>query len=171
MLQNVKVSGNNSSITTTKENIIESTTDTPVSLNTNAPLKTSRNSPYIRENFIDSQVDFVGKKEPVEENNLHIHQQLFLNQKEHIACLENTISHLRGELDCKQKAIDSLLDTLKSRLQSQSTKHDEKYFVLQNQTSNFDQKNVNKTHTANYTNKETINIEKETINNNQKRNK
>ena len=134
-------------------------------------MKTSRNSPCIRENFIDSQVDFVGKKEPVEENNLHIRQQLFLNQKEHIACLENTISHLRGELDCKQKGIDSLLDTLKSRLQSQSTKHDEKYFVLQNQTSNFDQKNVNKTYTANYTNKETINIQKETINNNQKRNK
>ena len=107
----------------------------------------------------------------MEENNHHIRQQLFLNQKEHIACLENTISHLRGELDCKQKGIDSLLDTLKSRLQSQSTKHDEKYFVLQNQTSNFDQKNVNKTDTANYTNKETINIQKETINNNQKRNK
>ena len=64
-----------------------------------------------------------------------------------------------------------LLDTIKSYLHSQSTRHDEKYFVLQNQTSNFDQKNVNKSDTAICTNKETINIDKETINNNQKQNK
>ena len=80
----------------------------------------------------------------MEENNLHLCQQLFLSQKEHIACLEDTISHLRGELECKQKVIDSLLETLKSCLHSKSTRHDEKYFALQNQTSNFNQKNVNK---------------------------
>ena len=50
-------------------------------------------------------------------------------------------------------------------------RHGKKYFVLQNQASNFDQKNVNKSDTAIYTNKETIEIDKETINNNQKRNK
>ena len=81
------------------------------------------------------------------------------------------ISHLRGECDCKQKVIDNLLDTIKSCLQSQPTRHDKKYFVLQNQASNFDQKNVNKSDTAIYTNKETIEIDKETINNNQKWNK
>ena len=45
---------------------MESTTDTPISLDTNTPLKTSGNSPCIRdlENFIDSQVDFVCKKSP-----------------------------------------------------------------------------------------------------------
>ena len=107
----------------------------------------------------------------MEENNLHLCQQLLLSQKAHIACLEDTISHLRGELECEQKVIDSLLETLKSCLHSKSTRHDEKYFALQNQTSNFDQKNVNKSGTAIYTNKETINIDKETINNNQKRNK
>ena len=37
---NVKVSASNSSITTTKENIMESITDTPISLDTNTPLKT-----------------------------------------------------------------------------------------------------------------------------------
>ena len=107
----------------------------------------------------------------MEENNLHLCQQLFLSQKEHIACLEDTISYIRGELECKQKVIDSLLETLKSCLHSKSTRHDEKYFALQNQTSNFDQKNVNKSGTAIYTNKETINIDKETINNSKKRNK
>ena len=60
---------------------------------------------------------------------------------------------------------------IKPYLQSQSRKHDEKYFVLQNQTSNFEQKNVNKSDTAINTNKETINLDKETIKNNQKRNK
>ena len=50
----------------------------------------------------------------MEENNLHISEQLFLSLKEHIACLEDTISHLRRELHCKQKVIDNLLDTLKS---------------------------------------------------------
>ena len=52
-----------------------------------------------------------------------------------------------------------------------STRHDEKYFVLQDQSSDFDQKNVNKSDTAICTNKKTINIVKETINNNQKWNK
>ena len=80
---NVKVSANNSSITTPKENIIESTTDTPISLDTNTPLKKSNNSPCTRglENFKDSQVDFVRKKKPVDENNLHICQQLFLSKR------------------------------------------------------------------------------------------
>ena len=78
------------------------------------------------------------------------------------------ISHLREECDCKQKVIDNLLDTIKSCLQSQPMRHGKKYFVLQNQASNFDQKNVNKSDTAIYTNKETIEIDKETINNNQK---
>ena len=61
---NVKVSANNSSITATKENIMESTTDTSISLDTNTPLKTSRNSLCIRdlENYKDSQVDLVHKK-------------------------------------------------------------------------------------------------------------
>ena len=86
---------------------------------------------------------------------------MFLNQKEHIACLEDTISHLRGELDCKQKVTDNLLDTLKSCLHSKSTKHDEKYFALQNQTSYFDQKNVNKSDTATtLTKKQLISIKK-----------
>ena len=107
----------------------------------------------------------------MEENKLHLCQQLFLSQTEHIACLEDIISHLRGELDFKQKVIDNLLQTLKSCLHSKSTRYDEKYFALQNHTSNFGQKNVNKSGTAIYTNKETINIDKETINNNQKRNK
>ena len=133
-------------------------------------MKTSSNSPCIRdpENFIDSQVDFVRKKKPVEENNLHTCQQLFLSQKEHTACLEDTTSHLTGGLNCEEKVIENLLDKLKSCLHSKSTRHDEKYFTLQNQTSTFDQKNVNKSGTAIYINKETINIEKETINNNQK---
>ena len=106
---NVKVSANNSSITTSKENIVESTT---ISLDTNTPLKTSSNSLCFRdlENFIDSQVDFVLKKKPVEENNLHICHQLFLSQKKQIACLEDTISHLKRELNCKQKVIDNLVD-------------------------------------------------------------
>ena len=96
---NVKFSANNSSIIIIKENIMECSTDTPISLDTNTLLKTSSNSPCIREleNFIDSQVDFVRKKMPVEENNLHICQQLFQSQNKHIACLEDTISHPRGE--------------------------------------------------------------------------
>ena len=85
--------------------------------------------------------------------------------------LEDTISHLRRELHCKQKVIDNLLDTLKSWLHSKSLRHDKKYFVLQNPTSNFDKKNVNESDTAIYTNKETINIDKENINNNQKQKK
>ena len=165
---NVKFNANNSSITTTKENIMESTTDTPIYLDTNTPCKTSSNSPCIRdlENFIDSQVDFVCKKMPVEDNSLYIGQQSFLSQTEHVVCTEDTISHLRGELDCKQKVIENLLDTLKSYLHSKSNSHSEKH-----PTSNFDLNNVNKSDTAIYTNKETINIDKETINNNQKQNK
>ena len=50
-------------------------------------------------------------------------------------------------------------------------RHDKKYFVLQNPTSNFDKKNVNESDTAIYTNKETIKIDKENINNNQKQKK
>ena len=44
-----------------------STADTPISLDTNTPLKTSSNSPCIRDlkNFKDSQVDFVPKKSPL----------------------------------------------------------------------------------------------------------
>ena len=63
---NVKVSSNNSSITTTKENIMESTRDMPISLDRNTPLKTSSNSLCIRdlENFKDSQADFLRKKIP-----------------------------------------------------------------------------------------------------------
>ena len=118
------------------------------------------------ENCIDSQVDFVCKKKPVEENSLYIGQQSFLSQTEHVVCTEDTISHLRWELDCKQKVIENLLDTLKSYLHSKSTSHREKHL-----TSNFDLNNVNKSDTAIYTNKETINIDKETINNNQKQNK
>ena len=61
---------------------MENTTDAPISLDTNTSVKTSSNSSCIRdpENFIDSQVDFVRKKKPVEENNLHTCQQLFLSQ-------------------------------------------------------------------------------------------
>ena len=61
---NVKVSANYSSVTTNKENIMESTTDMPISLDTNTPLKTSSDSLCIRdlENFMDSQVYFVLKK-------------------------------------------------------------------------------------------------------------
>ena len=57
---NVKFSANNSSIISIKENIMECSTDTTISLDTNTPLKTSSNNPCIRElkNFIDSQVDF-----------------------------------------------------------------------------------------------------------------
>ena len=63
---------------------MESTTDMLISLDTSTPLKTSSNSPLIRDlqNFIDSQVDFVYKKKPVQENNLHICQQLFLSELE-----------------------------------------------------------------------------------------
>ena len=77
-------------------------------------MKTSSNSSCIRdpENFIDSQVDFVRKKKPVEENNLHTCQQLFLSQKEHTACLEDTTSHLTGGLNCEEKVIENLLDKL-----------------------------------------------------------
>ena len=149
---------------------MENTTDAPISLDKNTSVKTSSNSPCIRdpEHFIDSQVNFVRKKKPEEENNLHICQQLFLSQKEHTACMEDTTSHLTGELNCQQKVIENLLDTFKSCLHSKSTRHDEKYFALQNQACTFDQKNANKRGTAIYTNKETINIEKETINNDQK---
>ena len=45
---NVKVSANYSSVTTNKENIMESTTDMPISLDTNTPLKTSSDSLYQR---------------------------------------------------------------------------------------------------------------------------
>ena len=109
---NVKVSASYSSVTTNKKNTMESTTDMPISLDTNTPFKTSSDSPCIGdlENFMDSQAYFVLKKKPVEESNLQICEQLFLSQKEHIACLEDTISHLRAELNCKQKVIDSLLD-------------------------------------------------------------
>ena len=118
---NVKNSTSNSSITTTKESMMESLTSKSISLDTNTPLKTSSNSPCIRdlENFKDSQSSwFFSQKKARGENNLHICQQLFLSQKEHIACLENTISHPRGELDCKQKVINNLLETLKSCLYS-----------------------------------------------------
>ena len=147
---------------------MESTTDTPISLDTNTPLKTWNNSSCFRdlENFVDTQVDFVCKKKHVEENSLYIDQQSFLSQTEHAVCTEDTISHLRGELDCKQKVIENLLETLKSYLHSKSTSHREKH-----PTSNFVLNNVNKSDTAIYTNKETINIDKETINNNQKQNK
>ena len=94
---------------------MECFTDTTISLDTNTLLKISSSSPCIREleSFIDSQVDFVRKKKPVEENNLCICQHLFLIQNKHITCLEDTISHLRGELDCKQKVTYNLLDTKK----------------------------------------------------------
>ena len=69
---NVKVSENNSSITTTKENITESNTDTPISLDTNTPFKTSSNNLCIRdlENFIDNQVDLFAKRSPRRKTNL-----------------------------------------------------------------------------------------------------
>ena len=48
--------------------------------------------------------------------------------------------HLREELESKQKVIENLLDTLKHCLHSQSTKHDERYFSLQDTNHKFDQK-------------------------------
>ena len=73
-------------------------------------------------------------------DNFHICHQLHLQQKEYIKLKQITIDYLHGELESKQKVIESLLDTLKHYLHSQSTKHDECYFSLQYTNYEFYQK-------------------------------
>ena len=51
--------------------------------------------------------------------------------KEYIKFQNITIDHLLGQLESKQKVIENLLDTSKYCLHSQSTRHDERYFSLQ----------------------------------------
>ena len=72
-------------------------------------------------------------------DNFHICHQLHLQQKEYIKLKQITIDYLHGELESKQKVIESLLDTLKHYLHSQSTKH-ECYFSLQYTNYEFYQK-------------------------------
>ena len=57
-----------------------------------------------------------------------------------------------------------MLDTLKHCLHSHSTKHDERYFSLQDTTYKFDQKNINNSDIPINSHKEVIPIDKETIN-------
>ena len=59
-----------------------------------------------------------------------------------------------------------MLDTLKHCLHSQSTKHDERYFSLQDTNYKFDQKNINNSDIPINSHKEIIPIDKETINDN-----
>ena len=59
-----------------------------------------------------------------------------------------------------------MLDTLKHCLHSQSTKHDERYFSLQDTSYKFDQKNINNSDIPINSHKEIIPIDKEMINDN-----
>ena len=99
-------------------------------------------------------------------DNFHICHQLNLQQKEYIKFQNITIDHLRGELESKQKVIENLLDTLNHCLHSQSTKHDERYFSLQDTNFKFDQKNINNSDIPINSHKEIIPIAKETISDN-----
>ena len=99
-------------------------------------------------------------------DNFHICHQLNLQQKEYIKFQNITIDHLRGELESKQKVIENLLDTLNHCLHSQSTKHDERYFSLQDTNFKFDQKNINNSNIPINSHKEIIPIDKEAINDN-----
>ena len=98
--------------------------------------------------------------------NFHISHQLNLRQEEYIIFQIITIDHFHGELESKQKDIENLLDTLKHYLHSQSTKHDERYFSLQDANYKFDQKNINNSDIPINSHKEIIPIDKETINDN-----
>ena len=59
-----------------------------------------------------------------------------------------------------------MLDTLKHCLHSQSTKHDERYFSLQDTNHKFDQKNINNSDISINSHKEVLLVDKETISGN-----
>ena len=59
-----------------------------------------------------------------------------------------------------------MLDTLKHCLHSESTKHDERYFSLQDTNHKFDQKNINNSYIPINSHKEVLLVDKETINGN-----
>ena len=59
-----------------------------------------------------------------------------------------------------------MLDTLKHCLHSESTKHDERYFSLQDTNHKFDQKNINNSDIPINSHKEVLLVDKETINGN-----
>ena len=116
------------------------TAGTPIHFHSDTPRKkSSKKNPDIRELFTDNKMDSLHKKD-TRYDNFHICHQLNLQQKEYIKFQNITIDHLRGELESKQKVIENLLDTLKHCLHSQSTKHDQRYFSLQDTNFKFDQK-------------------------------
>ena len=100
--------------------------------------KSSKKNADVKELFIDNKMDSLYKNDTG--YNFHICHQLHLQQKEYIKLKQITIDHLHWEIESKQKVIESLLDTLKHYLHSQSTKHDECYFSLQYTNYEFDQK-------------------------------
>ena len=147
------------------------TAGTPISFHSDTPRKkSSKKNPDIRELFIDNKTDSLHKKD-TRYDNFHICHQLNLQQKESIKFQSITIDHLRGELESKQKVLENLLDTLKHCLHSQSTKHDELYFSLQDTNYKFDQKNINNSDIPINSHKEVIPIDKETINDNHEKSK
>ena len=127
-------------------------------------------SPNIREleTFID-KMDSLHKNN-IKSDDFHICHQVVLQQKEYIKSQNTTIDHLRGELQNKQKVIENLLETLKSCLVSQSMRHDERYFSLQDTNYKSDQKNFSNSDIPINSHKELINIDKGTISNNHERN-
>ena len=142
------------------------TAGTPIHFHSDTPRKkSSKKNPDIRELFTDNKMDSLHKKD-TRHDNFHICHQLNLQQKEYIKFQNITIDHLRGELESKQQIIENLLDTLNHCLHSQSTKHDERYFSLQDTNFKFDQKNINNSDIPINSHKEIIPIAKERINDN-----
>ena len=64
------------------------------------------------------------------------------------------------------KKVNKNLDTLKHCLYPQSTRHNERYFSLQDTNYNFDQNNINNSDIPINSHKEVTVIDKETINDN-----
>ena len=142
------------------------TAGTPISFHSDTPRKkSSKKNPDIRELFIDNKMDSLHKKD-TRYDNFRICHQLDLQQKEYIKFQNITIGDLRGELESKEKVIENLLDALKHCLHSQSTKHDERYFPLQDTNYKFDQKNINNSDIPINSHNEVVPIDKETINHN-----
>ena len=116
------------------------TAGTPIHFHSDTPRKkSSKKNPDIRELFTDNKMDSLHKKD-TRYDNFHICHQLNLQQKEYIKFQNITIEHLHGELESKQKVIENLLDTLNHCLHSQSSKHGEHSFSLQDANFKFDQK-------------------------------
>ena len=129
------------------------------------PLPNQNISGDIKElkDFFDRRASTCLKSKNIKEDNVSIHvcRQLFFSQEEQIKSQREFIFFLRKELESKQRVIDNLLRTLTVSLHTQPSMRDERYFSSQSRKFNFTQNKLEKLVITINNNKEIFNAHKE----------